>query len=437
MKVIIVGCGRVGAYTAASLARQGHEVVVIDKDPQAFRLLPHGFSGRTIKGYAFDRDVLEEAGIAEADALVAATSGDNTNAVSARIAKEVYRVPDVVSRIYDPQRAEIYRHYGIQTFAPTAWSAGRIIEFLVSGNIEREESFGNGEVEMIAAFVPRHLIGKPVNDLRILGEIRVGLIVRMGKAMLPVSGTDVRGGRSGLRPRAPGRRREVPEDDGVEGMKVVVGGGGTLGRRVTKYVSERHDVTMIEKDPARFQAMVEAFAGWKEVTVLLGDIDEPGVLLDAGVDRADVFVAATGDDEDNLVGCLLAKNEFKVKRVIGTVRNPRNRWLYNRSWGVDVAIDAAQIVTRIIEEEATLTDLVRLLDLREGEVTLSAMTATEGGKLAGKTFDDLGVPEGCYPVALLRGTELVMPGKDVRIQVGDALLILAGPGGSCKIDTIG
>ena len=183
--------------------------------------------------------------------------------------------------------------------------------------------------------------------------------------------------------------------------------------------------------------MVEAFAGWKEVTVLLGDIDEPGVLLDAGVDRADVFVAATGDDEDNLVGCLLAKNEFKVKRVIGTVRNPRNRWLYNRSWGVDVAIDAAQIVTRIIEEEATLTDLVRLLDLREGEVTLSAMTATEGGKLAGKTFDDLGVPEGCYPVALLRGTELVMPGKDVRIQVGDALLILAGPGGTCRIDTFG
>jgi trk system potassium uptake protein len=189
MKVIIVGCGRVGAYTAASLAREGHEVVVVDKDPDSFRLLPHGFSGRTLEGYAFDRAVLEEAGITEADALVASTSGDNTNAVAARIAKEVYRVPDVVSRIYDPQRAEIYRRYGIQTFAPTAWSAGRIIEFIVSGNIEREQSYGNGEVEMIAAFVPAHLVGKPVNDLRIPGEIRVGLIVRMGKSMLPVSGT--------------------------------------------------------------------------------------------------------------------------------------------------------------------------------------------------------------------------------------------------------
>ena len=220
-------------------------------------------------------------------------------------------------------------------------------------------------------------------------------------------------------------------------MKVIVAGAGTLGRRVTRYVSDKHDVTIIEQDPERCAAVAEEFKGWKEVSVILGDIDEPTVLLQAGVDRADVFVAATGDDEDNLVGCLLAKSEFKVKKVIAAVRNPRNRWLYNRSWGVDVAIDAAQIVTRIIEEEATLTDLVRLLDLREGEVTLSAMTATEDGKLAGKTFDDLGVPEGCFPVALLRGTELVMPGKDVRIQVGDALLILAGPSGSCKIDAIG
>jgi len=189
MKVIIVGCGRVGAHTAASLARLGHEVVVIDKDADAFRLLPAGFTGTTLVGYAFERTVLEQAGISEADALVAATAGDNTNAVAARIAKEVYRVPDVVSRIYDPERAEIYRRYGIQTFAPTAWSAGRILEFLVSGNVEREQSYGNGEVEMIAAFVPKHFVGKPVNDLRVPGEVRVGLIVRMGKSMLPVSGT--------------------------------------------------------------------------------------------------------------------------------------------------------------------------------------------------------------------------------------------------------
>jgi len=189
MKVIIVGCGRVGSYTAAALAREGHEVVVVDKNMEAFRRLPPNFNGSTLVGYAFDREALEKAGIQEADALVASCAGDNTNAVVARVAKEVYRVPDVVARIYDPQRAEIYRRHGIQTFAPTAWSAGRIIEFLTSGNIERELTFGNGEVEMIAAFVPVHMVGKTTSELGSPGEIRVALIVRMGRGLLPVSGT--------------------------------------------------------------------------------------------------------------------------------------------------------------------------------------------------------------------------------------------------------
>ena len=189
MKVIIVGCGRVGAHTAAALAREGHDVAVVDHSEDAFRLLPAAFEGRTLRGVAFERTVLEEAGIAEADALVAVTSGDNTNIVVARIAKDVYRVPDVVARIYDPRRADIYRRYGIQTFAPTAWSAGKIVEFIVSPNLEREESFGNGEVQMLAAWVPEHLVGKPINDLRVPGEIRVALIVRMGRGLIPVSGT--------------------------------------------------------------------------------------------------------------------------------------------------------------------------------------------------------------------------------------------------------
>jgi len=189
MHVIIVGCGRVGASTAAELARAGHGVVVIDRDERAFRHLPKGFTGKTMVGTGYDRQVLEEAGIAEADALVAVTSGDNTNIVAARVAKDVYRVPDVVSRIFDPHRAEIYRRYGIQTFAPTAWSTGKIVEFIVSPNLEREVTYGSGEVQMMAAWVPQHLIGKEARELAVPGEIRVALIVRMGQGMIPVSGT--------------------------------------------------------------------------------------------------------------------------------------------------------------------------------------------------------------------------------------------------------
>jgi trk system potassium uptake protein TrkA len=220
-------------------------------------------------------------------------------------------------------------------------------------------------------------------------------------------------------------------------MRVVVAGAGTLGRRVTRYVSDKHTVTVIEKAEARARAVAAEYAASELVTVLHGDADEPSVLLEAGVDRADVFVAATGHDEDNLVACLLAKNEYKVKKVIAAVRNPRNRWLYNRSWGVDVALDSAQIVARLIEEEATLADLVTLLDLKEGAVTITSVTATDGGSLAGKRFDELKIPPRCYPAAILRGNDVLMPGPELRIEVGDMLLVIAGPGGECLIDELG
>jgi len=189
MHVIIAGCGRVGAYAAAALSRDGHSVAVVDREERAFRRLPRNFGGSTICGIAYDREVLEAAGITRADAFVSVTNGDNTNIVSARVAKEIYRVPIVVSRIYDPQRAEIYRGFGITTFAPTIWGAGQVTEMVTSGQMGRELSLGNGEVEMLPVCVPEHLVGKPVTALKVPGEIEVGAIVRMGKAMIPVSGT--------------------------------------------------------------------------------------------------------------------------------------------------------------------------------------------------------------------------------------------------------
>jgi trk system potassium uptake protein TrkA len=207
-------------------------------------------------------------------------------------------------------------------------------------------------------------------------------------------------------------------------MRIVIAGAGTLGRRVARYTRDQHEVLVIEQSRSRARAVEEELG----VKVLVGDADEPEVLLEAGVDRADVFVASTGHDEDNLVACLLAKNEYKVRKVIAAVRNPRNRWLFNRSWGVDVAIDSAEIVTKLIEEEATLADVVTLLDLREGEVTVSSMTVSSDHWAAGKAVQKLGLPEGCLVMALLHGDEIIMPKPATVIAPGDQLLIIAGPG---------
>ncbi len=212
-------------------------------------------------------------------------------------------------------------------------------------------------------------------------------------------------------------------------MRIVIAGAGTLGRRVANYTRADHEVLVIEQSRVRALAVEEELG----VKVLVGDADEPAVLFEAGVDRADVFVASTGHDEDNLVASLLAKNEYKVRKVIAAVRNPRNRWLYNRSWGVDVAIDSAEIVTKLIEEEATLADVVTLLDLREGEVTVSSMTINAGHWAAGKTMQQLGLPEGCVVAALLHDTQILMPKPETVVEPGDQLLIIAGPGAECTI----
>jgi trk system potassium uptake protein TrkA len=212
-------------------------------------------------------------------------------------------------------------------------------------------------------------------------------------------------------------------------MRIVIAGAGTLGRRVANYTREQHDVLVIEQSRERAHAVEDELG----VKVLVGDADEPAVLIEAGVDRADVFVASTGHDEDNLVASLLAKNEYKVRKVIAAVRNPRNRWLYNRSWGVDVAIDSAEIVTKLIEEEATLADVVTLLDLHEGEVTVSSMMINKDHWAAGKTMAQLGLPEGCVVAALLHDAKIVMPKPDTVVEAGDQLLIVAGPGAECTI----
>src|SRR4029078_2306859 len=127
MHAVIMGCGRVGSELTLQLGKAGHDVVIIDKKPEAFDRLPPGFDARTIVGLGFDRDILEEAGIKEGDPFLASSNGDNSNIVSARVALEHYHVPNVIARIYDPQRAEIYQRLNIPTVATTTWGVKQIM----------------------------------------------------------------------------------------------------------------------------------------------------------------------------------------------------------------------------------------------------------------------------------------------------------------------
>jgi trk system potassium uptake protein TrkA len=184
MRVIVMGCGRVGSELSINLIESGHDVVVIDKKPAAFVKYPPG-EARTVVGLGFDRDILEEAGIKEAEAFVAVSSGDNSNIVSARVALEHYHVPKVIARIYDPRRAEIYERLNIPTVATTKWGVKQIQLMLLHDRTELRESMGGGELLRMRVPVPPHLVGKPVNSLNVPGKVMVIGVSRGGGGFLP------------------------------------------------------------------------------------------------------------------------------------------------------------------------------------------------------------------------------------------------------------
>ena len=194
VKIIVVGCGRHGSGLAAALSKSGHSVTVIDSDAAAFRRLGEDFQGKTIQGVGFDRDVLKQAEIDRTDALGAFTTSDESNAVIARIAREIYHVPKVVARLYDRGKAEIYKRLGIQTLSSTTWGIKRAADLLTYSPLDSVFSFGNGDVELVRIEVPSMIAGRRVRDLSVPGDIHVVAIERGNRTILPAEGTAFRRG---------------------------------------------------------------------------------------------------------------------------------------------------------------------------------------------------------------------------------------------------
>ena len=194
MKIIVMGCGRVGGQASLLLARLGHSVTVIDHDANALARLGTDFKGRVVRGLGFDRNVLLEAGIQTAEAFVAASSSDNANIVAARIARNFFSVPRVVARLYDPLRAEIYQRLGLTTISTTGWGAERIVEVVTHTDMDVITLFRDSGTAMVRMELPTHLTGHSVKELNIPSEVMVAAITRNDHTFIPVPGTDFREG---------------------------------------------------------------------------------------------------------------------------------------------------------------------------------------------------------------------------------------------------
>ena len=183
--VVIMGCGRVGAGLARELEASGHSVSIIDQNREAFRRLGADFKGMTVSGVGFDRDILLEAGIDRADAFAAVSNGDNSNILAARVARETYGVQNVVARIYDPARAEIYQRLGIPTVATVLWTTDQIMRRLAPEGSRSEWRDASGVVQLCEVHLHHDWFGQPVSLIETSTRARVAFITRLGEGMIP------------------------------------------------------------------------------------------------------------------------------------------------------------------------------------------------------------------------------------------------------------
>jgi trk/ktr system potassium uptake protein len=204
-------------------------------------------------------------------------------------------------------------------------------------------------------------------------------------------------------------------------VKVSIAGGGVVGRYVARdLINNGHEVLLLETDPD----VVRREEKDTPCRWVYGDACEVSTLVSSGFGDADVVVAATGDDEDNLVISLLSKQEFAVPRVIARVNHPKNRWLFTESWGVDVSVSTPNLMSALVEEAVSVGTLVRLLHLAEGKAGLVEVTLAETSPAAGMQISELGMPRDASVVAVVRERRVVVPRGDVSLESGDEVIAL-------------
>ena len=203
-------------------------------------------------------------------------------------------------------------------------------------------------------------------------------------------------------------------------MRVAIAGAGAVGRSIASELLENgHEVLLIDKDPRSIAVDSVPQAEW-----LLADACEITSLDEAALERCNVVIASTGDDKANLVVSLLAKTEYGVPRVVARINNPKNEWLFNESWGVDVAVSTPRLLSALVEEAVSVGSFVRLLSFEGGKAKLAEVTLAPGTPAADKEIQELGLPRDSTVVAIIRNDRVVVPRGDSIIRVGDEVLVL-------------
>jgi trk system potassium uptake protein TrkA len=435
MKIIILGAGQVGSSLAENLTTEANDITLVDHNADLLRALQDHLDIRTVQGEASYPEVLSSAGAEDADMIIAVTDSDETNMIACQVAYTIFHTPTKIARV----RAVEYLNHP-QLFAQEALPIDVLIspEQLITDNIRRlietpgalqVLDFADGQVQLVGvkAYYGGPLVG---NELRRLREhmpnidTRVAAIYRRNRAILPEGHTvieaddevffiaakkDIRAVMSEL------RRVDNPY------KRIIVAGGGNIGRRVAKTLERKYQVKVIDHNAARTQQLSSEL---ESTIVLYGDAADQDLLLEENIENTDVYCALTNDDEANILSSMLAKR-LGARKVMTLI----NRTAYVdlvQSGDIDIAISPQQVTIGSLLTHVRRGDVVRVHSLRRGAAEAIEAVAhgdANSSKVVGRRIEELKLPPGTTIGAVVRGNQVIIAHHDTRIETEDHVIL--------------
>jgi trk system potassium uptake protein TrkA len=436
MNILILGAGQVGYSVASNLASEANDITLVDTSSEQLDEIRARLDIQTVTGHASHPDVLIEAGIADADMLIAVTNSDETNMVACQVAHTLFHTPTKIARV----RSQEYLNQKA-LFDKDAIPVDVLIspEQIVSSYIQRliehpgalqVLDFADGKVQLVGmkAYYGGPLVGHELRTLRdhMPGiDCRVAAIYRRGAAIVPTGDRVIEAdddvffiaARKDIR-RVMSEMRKLDKDC----RRIMLAGGGNIGARLATSLEQKHQVKIIERNPARAKVLSHEL---NKSIVLLGDSADENLLLEENVDQMDVFCALTNDDEANILSAMLAKR-MGARKVMSIINRPAYVDLIESQGIIDVAISPEQITIGALLTHVRRGDVVAVHSLRRGAAEAIEAVAhgdSKTSKVVGRCVEDVPLPEGATIGAIVRGEEVIMAHHDVVIQAEDHVIL--------------
>jgi trk system potassium uptake protein TrkA len=435
MKVIILGAGQVGATVAESLVSEQNDITVVDVDAGRLRALQDRYDLRTVTGSASHPAVLEEAGIDDADLLIAVTQSDETNLVACKLAARMFNVPRRVARIRANAFLDNKRVLGPDGFdvdlsiCPEQVLTEYIVKLVEFPEALQVLDFADGKVSLVAvrAYEGGPMVGRPVKEIRAHIpniDTRIVAIFRRDRAIPPDGDTVIEAGDEVFCLAAADDIRKVMHelrrmDQPVR--RVMIAGGGNIGLRLARALEGQYSVRLIEHNKRRCEVLA---ARLNQALVLNGDATDEELLEQENIAQMDLFVAVTNDDENNIMSCLLAKR-MGARRVVALI-NRRSYVDLLQSGQIDIAISPAQATIGKLLAHVRRGDVVAVHSLRRGAAeALEAVVHgdRESCRVTGRRVDEIDLPAGATIGAVVRNGDVLMAHHDTRIEAEDHVIV--------------